>query len=44
MTKDEKNSLAYQDAFDRKVASFPDDKEYMDAYRFWCGLIVDAWL
>lgn len=35
MTKDEKNSLAYQDCLDCQEPSMPDDKEYMESYVYW---------
>ena len=38
MTKDEKNSKAYQDAANYAEPSMPEDKEYMSFYRGWSNL------
>ncbi len=38
MTKDEKNSLAYDDCSEFKEPSMPWDEEYMNCYRFWRGV------
>lgn len=38
MDKEEKNSQAYLDVLDLESPSIPDDKDYMDSYRFWRGI------
>ena len=32
---DQLNSKAYEDVFECKPPSLPDDKEYMECYNFW---------
>lgn len=38
MTRDEKNSLAYNDVLDRMSESYPNDEEYMWFYRQWLSI------
>ena len=35
MTRDMKNSVAYDDCSNYEGPSMPYDKEYMECYRFW---------
>lgn len=35
LTREEKNSLAYDDCSKFEEPSMPDDPEYMDLYRYW---------
>ncbi|MCA1800541.1 MAG: hypothetical protein LC650_04540 [Actinobacteria bacterium] len=47
MTREEKNSKAYDDAFDLAEPSNPNDEEYMEFYRFWRTLARyhdDEWI
>ena len=38
MTRDQKNSMAYDDIVEMNNPSMPEDEEYMSCYYFWRGL------